>query len=525
MIRAMTILVMWLTCSHTFANPVFHRGNLAEPQSLDPQKFSMVVENQILFDLFLGLLTYDAFGRPAPGLAESWTISPDEKVYTFKLRPNLTWSDGKPITADDAVFGLQRAVDPATQGWFGNFLSIIKGADDITAGKAKPDTLGVRAVDPGTVEIALTKPAPVILKLLAGWSMTYPVPKHAVVANPQGWARAGVMVSSGPYTLMSWRVSDKIVLTKNARFHDAANIAVPEVHYYPTTDDTAALNRFRAGELDFNPRFPPNQIDWLRRNLPRETKTTPAQAITYLVFNLKRKPFDDIRVRRALALAIDRQIITDKILRNGEQPYCGMVPSTIESYRPACNIDNRPIDQRRAEARQLLQAAGFGPNAPLNLELAQRQGQTSRLMSIAVAGMWSEIGVETDIQQSEVAVHYNNLREGNFSVADAGWFGSPDPFFFTYLLKAGSTESNYGAYVSAPYEAQVVRAEATMNPSARYEAFRQAEAIALGDVPVVPLFIPVHRTLIKPYVKGIEVNATGYYVSRYTRIEQAVGAN
>lgn len=519
MIRLLTICAL-IFAGHAAAAPVvLHRGNLAEVQTLDLQKYSLTVEAEIVRDLFMGLLTIDAKGDPVPGLAESWTVSPDGRVYTFTLRPNLRWSDGAPLTADDAVFGLQRGLDPKTESWYANQIYNIVNAEAVNKGRMPPSALGVKALDPRRVEITLSQPSPAILLYLSFTPMTYPAPKHLITKTPDGWARPGVMVTSGPYMLGSWRVSDTIRLDKNPRFFDAAKVQIDQVFFYPTVDDTAALNRFRAGELDLNLRFAPTQISWLKTNLPNETKIAPSLSITYLVPNHKNPKFSDVRVRRALSLAIDRPTITDKVLRNGEVPACGFVPTTMPAYASPCTPDARPFAERQAEARALLAAAGYGPDNPLKFTFMHRAGQLNRIVAVALGNFWKQVGVDAELLQSDVAVHYNKLREGDFELADAGWTGNADPELYTYLLLSGSTEVNWGSYNSPAFDKAAKAAEATFARADRMKAFAAAETIALGDHALIPLFIPVNRALVHPHVKGFAVNALHSYPTRLLRIE------
>jgi oligopeptide transport system substrate-binding protein len=218
MIRLLIATV--LLAASAAAQSKLHRGNTGEPTTLDPQKFGLSLENIIMSEAFTGLMTVDDKDNVIPGLAESWTLSPDGRVYTFKLRPNLKWSDGKPITAEDAAFGLRRALDPKTGSQFGTFLVMIENATDIIAGKLSHEKLGVRAVDAKTLEVRMVRPTPTLLLYLSQWPMTYPVPKHAVLAGAD-WAKAGKIVSSGPYSVAAWRPNDSVRLVRNPNFYDA----------------------------------------------------------------------------------------------------------------------------------------------------------------------------------------------------------------------------------------------------------------------------------------------------------------
>jgi oligopeptide transport system substrate-binding protein len=519
MIRTLIAVATLATAAPTLAQSKLHRGNTGEPTTLDPQKFGLSLENTIMSEMFEGLVTTNDRDQLIPGLAESWTLSPDGKVYTFKLRPNLKWSDGKPITAEDAAFGLRRALDPKVQGSFGTFLVMIENAAEIVAGKLSHEKLGVHAVDARTLEIRLVRPTPTLLLYLANWPMTFPVPKHAVIAASD-WARPGKVVVSGPYNAVSWRANDSVRLVRSPSYHGAAQVKTDEVIMYPTSDDAAALTRFRAKELDMNTRFPPTQIDWLRKNLPNETKVSPAMGLSYLVMNFRRKPFDDLRVRKALALGIDRPTVTDKLLRNGERPSCGIIPFVIADYKSACTLDARPMAVRQAEAKALLAEAGFGPAKPLTFVLSQPGSQSGRQVAVALQAMWSQIGAKVEIVQAEAGVHFDKLRKGEFDVALAGWFANPDPEFFTYLLKKTSVEVNYGAYDNPKFDAAVTAAETIVDRPKRMAAFKDAEAMALADQAMIPLLLPVHRLLLQTYVKGVTPNPGGGYPSRYISVQR-----
>jgi ABC-type transport system substrate-binding protein len=224
-------------------------------------------------------------------------------------------------------------------------------------------------------------------------------------------------------------------------------------------------------------------------------------------------------VRKALSLAIERPAITDKVLRNGEKPTCGFVTEVIVGYVSACTLDTRPLATRQAEARRLLEQAGYTAANPLKFVFNHRVGLTNRLAAVAIATMWRQIGVEAELIQSDVAVHYNKLREADFEMADAGWTGNADPELFTYLLLSGSTEVNWGGYDNPAYDKATFAAQATQERAARLRAFAAAEKIAIDDQPIIPVFLSVNRALVKTHVKGFAINPLHAYPTRLLRIE------
>ncbi|MBY0510424.1 MAG: peptide ABC transporter substrate-binding protein, partial [Rhodospirillaceae bacterium] len=263
------------------AEGTLKRGNRYEPASLDPHKINTGYERNIVQDLFEGLTVYDAEGHPGPGLAASWATSPDGKTYTFRLRPNLTWSDGAPLTAADAVFSLRRLMEPKTAAHYAQLLYLMKNGRAVNTGAATSDTLGVAAPDPATVIIELDSPAPYLPELLAN-SFAAVLPRHVIMKQPDTWTKPGVMVSSGAFTLESWEPQNRIVLAHNPRFYDAAASKLARVIYVPTADLAAGLARFRAGELDMQLDFPVAQVDALRAEMAIETRLTPSLLTYYL---------------------------------------------------------------------------------------------------------------------------------------------------------------------------------------------------------------------------------------------------
>lgn len=506
-----------------FAETVLNRGNIAEPGSLDPQKYSTTYEAEIQRDLFEALVAVGPDSKLIPGAAESWSASADGRTHTFKLRPGLKWSDGTAMSSADFVYGIRRAIDPKTHSWYANLLYNIKNAKAINEGKMKVETLGVGAPDAATVVIELIDPSPTVAILMSNAGLS-PAPKHVIDKFGADWTKPGNMVSNGAYKLAAWRPSDHIRLVKNPHFRDAARVKIDVVNFYPTEDDAAAVKRLRAGELDVNQRFPPNEIDQLKRTLPAgSVRTAPSIGVMYLVPNFKKPPFDDARVRRALSLAIDREAIVSQILRNGELANYGVVAPIIPNYTPsALAFKGKPLAERQREARALLAAAGYTAQKPLTFELSHRVGLANKRVMIAVQDMFKAIGVEAPLLASDVTVHYAKLRVGDFAVADAGWFGfGPDPEYFTYLLLSGSTEINYGAYNNSAFDAKSAEAQRTMDTPKRMALFREAEAIALADDAIIPIYVYVNRSLVAPHVKGWVMNPHDFHPTRFLSIDKS----
>jgi len=268
-------VLQWLTPAAAQTELV--RGNVMDPASLDPHRLNTVYEANIAQDLFEGLVAPGAGGGPVPGVAESWDVSADGLTWTFSLRPGLVWSDGKPLTANDVVASFRRFMDPATASQFPYLLYGIANAQQVDAGAAPVDSLGVAAPDEQIVVISLVNPLPNLPELLSN-AFASVVPLHVISEHGNGWTAPEVIVSNGAYVLAEWRPQDRVVIERNASFHAVTRVAVDRIVYLPTEDQTSALAMFRAGELDTSMEFPTARTEWLRENLPDETKITPALA-------------------------------------------------------------------------------------------------------------------------------------------------------------------------------------------------------------------------------------------------------
>ncbi len=501
-----------------------HRGNQNEPQSLDPNRATGSWEFNILGDLFEGLTTEDARAQPIPGAAESWTTSADGLTWTFKLRSGATWSDGVPVTAEDFVFAWRRILAPETAAEYASILFVVKNAEAVNAGKAKPEALGIRAVDASTLEVTLEHPAPYLLELMMHVT-AYPLPRHVVEAAGANWTQAGTMVSNGPFMLAEWRPGEFVRAVKNPAFHAAGEIAIDEVFYYPTDDSEAALRRFRSGDLDLNVGFPSQQYDWLMENLPESVRTATVLNTRFVNFLTEKKPFDDARVRLALSMAIDREAIAD-ILKSGEQPAYGLVPPGTAGYGegPKLSFAQWPMEKRVADAKLLLKEAGFDEENPLAFTYRFIADNDSRRVAAALQEMWGRIGAKVELSVSEKKAHYVAVRARDYQVAEGNWFADyNDAGNFLFLTRANSGDMNASRWRNKAFEELMAAADVEPDAARRAELMKQAEAVMLEDAGLAPLFFGVSRTLIQPYVSGFEDNLLNVHRTRWMKVDRGEG--
>lgn len=491
-------------------------GNNSEPISLDPHKTTGTWEHRILLDNMIGLTQVAADASAIPGMAERWTTSPDGLVWTFYLR-KASWSDGVPVTADDFVFSFRRLLLPSTASEYASLVYLIKGAQPIAEGKAAPETLGVRALGPQVLEITLNHPAP-YLPQLATHQTLMPVPKHVVEKWGDAWSQPAHFVSNGPYRITAWRLGDYVKEVKNPRFWDADKVCVDQVYFYPTTDAISAERRVKRGELDMNTDIQSNRIAFLRRTMPDYVRTHTYLGVSYLAFNVHVPAFRDRRVRMALNMAIDREFITDKLLRGGQKPAYTFIPPGVAGYTPPA----RPawaswsLERRQAEARRLLAEAGYGPGHPLKVEIKHRNSPDPSLVMPAIQADWKAVGVDATLQQNETQIAYAAYRSRDFQVADAAWIADfNDPISFLYLMMSSTGAQNYGDYKSPVFDALIAKSDAEPDAAKRAAYLAQAEATMLDDATVAPTFFYVNKNLVSPRVTGFVDNLVDWHPTRF----------
>ncbi|HRQ63643.1 MAG TPA: peptide ABC transporter substrate-binding protein [Xanthomonadaceae bacterium] len=500
---------------------VLHRGNNTNPEGLDPHRTEGVATSHIQRDLFEGLTTEAPDGSIVPGAAKSWTISADGLNYTFRLRPDARWSNGDPVTADDWVFSLRRSVDPATGSRYSLILAPIRHAEDVIARRLPPESLAVRATDPLTLEIELKAATPYFLGLLAH-NAAYPVHPPSAIAQGDAHGRAETLVSNGPYKASELVVGSHTKLVRNPYFHDAENVHIEAVYFYPIENLSAELSRYRADQLDWTYELPSAQLGWLKRQLGDELRVAPYLGIYYFGFNTTRPPLDDLRVRRALAMAIERDLITERLMGMRGTATYGFVPPGIPGYRP-----QRPEwaawsqAERDDEARRLLAEAGYGPDNPLEVEIRYNTHEDHKRLSLAISWMWrSKLGVRTRLLNEEFRVFLANRRQRMVTqVYRAGWIGDYlDPYTFLEINRSESAQNDAG-WSNARYDALLARAAREPDAEARFRLLEEAEALMLDEAPHATIYGYTSKRLVKPWVKGWQPNPLDHHPTRWMWIE------
>ncbi|MDF3056479.1 MAG: transporter substrate-binding protein [Rariglobus sp.] len=487
-------------------------GNGAEPQDLDPQATAGVPEHKIQSTLFEGLVTDAADGQGiAPGVAESWEISPDGRTYTFRLRSDAKWSNGEPVTARDFVGSFERILNPSFAAEYASMLYPLKGAQDYNTGKLTDfSQVGVHALDDRNLQLSLTDPAPFLLEAIkhnAWFPVHLPTLAKFGGIHRKGtpWTRPGHLVGNGPFVLTEWRPNQRIVVRRSPTYWDRDNVKLDQIELHAIENQETEERMFRTGKLDYAYGLPLSKIEVYRREHPDVYRQEILLSTYFYRFNVTRPPFNDVRVRRALALAIDREAIVKNVTRAGQQPAYNITPPSAR-FAARTTLDAGLPDQpaRIAEARRLLAEAGYpdGKNFP-TAELLYNTSDGHRAIAEAIQQMWRvNLGINITIKNEEWKVFQDTCLTGNYQIARAGWGADyDDPHTFLSIWRTGDGNNQTG-FSNTDYDRILGGALSTPNETARMEAYQQLEAILARETPIMPIYFYTRVYAISPRVKN-----------------------
>jgi oligopeptide transport system substrate-binding protein len=485
---------------------VLHRGIGVDLAELDPHLVVGTSEYSVLSALLEGLVSEDpADLHPVPGVAESWEVSDDGMVYIFHLRPQARWSDGTPVTAGDFVASFRRLLTPALAGASAEMLYPVLNAEAFHRGQlADFAEVGFAVLDDHTLRIKLGRPTPYFLSSLnhPAW---LPVPVRAIAqygpvdrrGNP--WARPGRFVGNGPFTLTSWRANQVIIADKSPSYWNAAQVRLRAIHFHLIDSLDAEERAFRAGQLHLTEALPPARLDSYRQAQPPVLRIDPYLGTYFYRLNVNRPYLNEPRVRQALAHAVDRTAIVERILRGGQRPATALTPPGMGGYTPP-----EGLATDFAAARRLLDEAGYpgGKGLP-PLELLFNSSESHQLIAEAVQEMWRrELGVEVRLVNQELKTTQDARNTGNFQILRSVWIADyADPTSFLEIFRSGSA-NNFTGWSNAEYDRLLEAAVRTADAGPRNALLQRAEALLLDDAPIIPIYSYTHVFLIQPSVHG-----------------------
>jgi len=490
------------------------RNNGSEPESLDPALVESTIAFNIDVDLFESLTAIDHHGHLVPGVAESWKQS-DPTTWVFKLRKDARWSNGDPVTADDFVYAWRRYVDPKTAAVIASVTGILlaNGAD-IVAGRKPPSELGVRALDKLTLEVKTAGPVPFLPAVVAGVQFS-PQPRAIVEKYGRDWTRPGHLVGNGAYVLKDWQVNNRIVVEKNPRYWDAANVALTRVTFLAVDDDNADLKLFESGEDDMVLQIPPGSFDALKARFPNEMHNGPMLGIRFFALSQLDPLMKDARVRQALSMVLDRDLLARKVTADGQVPLYGLFPNGVAGadvtrYEWA----DWPMERRVAEARKLLAAAGVKPGTTLHL--TYNTSEYHKRVALFAASEWkTKLGFETQLDSLEFKVLLRKRQEGDFQIARHGWQAIYNDATVFLALLACDSQVNDDKSCNRQADALVAQANAQADPARRKALLTQAELVAMADYPMIPLLQYSVPRLVKSWIGGYDdANGLDWYRSK-----------
>jgi oligopeptide transport system substrate-binding protein len=498
-------------------------GNGAEPPTLDPHltcEFSGIF---VLRGLFEGLVTLDEQTLEVrEGVATSWKVSPDGMTICFELRPDALWSDGTPLVAEHFVAGVKRILNPAIASPCADLIFPVKNARAFYRGTVPWADVGIRAIDDRHLEIVLERPTPYFLSLLAhpAWSPVLPENLQkfgAMDRRDTPWTRPGNLCSNGAYILKEWRVGDRIVVEKNPNHRTAKSATVDQVVFYPLEKDTE-LAAFQSKQIDISSSVPMEFIDICRTRHPEWLQEITGLRSFYYILNCKHPPLDDRRVRKALALAIDRETLCRLIHCDPRFAAKNLVPPGTGGY----SFAGKSIGYNPTKARELLAAAGYGngKNFP-PITLTFNTVPVGRVIAQAVQEMWrKELGVEIALRSEEWKAFLLTRRAGTYDVGRGGWVGDfNDPITFLELFQSGAA-NNFTRWENAAYDNLLAQAATVTDQQERFYILHEAEEILLGDLPILPLYFEPYRRLVAPHVEGWIPNLLDYHLYQNIRLSK-----
>ena len=490
------------------------RYNLgAEPESLDPAKMTGMIEGTVANALFEGLVRYDDANKPQPGIAAEWHISDDGLVYTFRLR-EAKWSNGDPVTAEDFRFSWLRVLNPDTASDYAYQLYYIKGAEEYNSGRGTADDVAIRAKDAHTLEITLKAPARQFLGLTA-FQTLMPVNPKVVEKYPDWYTSPINYVGNGPFILETWEHKQKITLIKNPNYWAAGDIKLDKLEIYLLEDDNTAYAMYETGKLDFIERTPPQEIALKKKDA--DFRIFPDLSAEVYWFNTQRKPLDSPKVRKALAMSIDRAAIVQHVTQAGEKPAYAWVPFGFTD-EPA-EVDfrekggNRYFTEDVAAARRFLEEAGYpqGRGFP-SLTLQFNSNERHRKTAEAIQEMWRQnLGIEIALAPKEWQVYMADQAAMNYDISRSGWgpdYLDPMTFMDVFLSGGGN---NITGWSNSRYDSLIAQANGTGDNSLRMKAMHEAEAVLMDEMPVMPLYFYVNDNLIRENIQGVVVPPFGTY--------------
>ena len=502
---------------------ILHYGNGAEPQGLDPHVVTGVPENHLIRALFEGLAVKNPVTlEPEPGVAQRWTFNEDRSVITFYLNPNAKWSNGEQVTADDFVWSWNRALHPETGNLYAYMLYPVKNAEAYAKGDVSEfSEVGVKALDETTLEVTLNAPTPYFIQLMDHYS-TFAVHPETLLKFGKmtdrftPWTRVGNIVSNGAFVLEDWALNRHIKMIKNQEYWDKDNVSLNGVVFYPTENEVSEERMFRVEQLHRTEGVPLDKVPVYREIPESPYMQDPYLGTYYYLVNIDRPPVDDVRVRQALSMSLDREQLARTVMQEVVIPAYSITPPGTLGYQPPKLFDFDP-----EKARQLLAEAGYpnGEGWP-GLDIIYNTNEAHRKIAVAVQQMWKKyLNVDITISNQEWKVYLNAVSQRDFQVARRGWIGDyVDPNNFLDLFITDGGNNNTG-FANDYYDEMILQlAPRAPTEEERFAIFHEAETLLMQQMPIIPIYTYATRHLVHPSVEGMSANLMDSLNLKYVKL-------
>ena len=534
LITVATVATLFAGCGKTpntsSSDQVIRATIASEPKTLDPSLNNAVDGGNYILCAFEGLTTLGQDGSIVAGTAERWETSEDGLVWTFYIRKDAKWSDGKDVTANDFIYSWKRAVDPATASDYAYYIYFIKNGEKINAGEADIDTLGVRAIDDKTLEVTLENPCQFFTEIVA-FPTLVPLREDIVSANKDKWALdPATYIGNGPYKLISWEHDSKITFEKNEYYWDKNNVVAPKIEWYLMNDQNAILSAFKNGQVVYAKNIPSDEL--AAEKEAGNLKILPLLGTYYIDFVNNKAPFDDARVRKAFSLAIDRNYLVENVTKGGQTPASGFVPYGIADVNPEPDfrttggdyISVKPEDYQKnvEEAKKLLAEAGYpdGKGFP-KVTYGLNSGSGHEPVAEALQQMWKEnLGVEVEILAQEWNVFQQSRKDGVYNINRNGWIGDyMDPSTFMDIFTSTNGQNN-AKYNNPDYDAFIAAARKESDHETRIKIFHDAEKLLMDEAAIAPLYFYTEPVVVSPKLQGVVNSKLGFVIFKWASFKQ-----
>lgn len=521
---ALSNLLSWPGAVHAEGAKELNLSINTEPPTIDPGLATDSTSGAVIKNVFEGLTGLDPDGKVIEGVAESWDISEDGKVYTFKLRSDAKWSNGDPVKASDFEFAWKRVLNPETMSQYASILYPIEGAEAYNRGEGEADAVGVKALDDSTLEVKLVNATPYFLELTAFYTYK-PVHQATVEANKDWAADAGEeYVTNGAFLLSEWAHNSHYTLEKNPEYWDADNVALDRVNVQIIESETTANNEYEAGNLDYlGAPYGTVALDYIDRYKESgDLDSNPYAAIYWYKVNVTDEVTGNKNIRLALANAIDRKGLVENITKGGQEPALGLVPSAVEGFEEDRGyMKDADFEKAKEYLAKGMEELGIDDPSAITVKISINDSEAHSAIAQYIQEGWTrELGINSEIDSTEWQVYLDRLTQLDYQVGRLGWIADfNDAVSFLDMYRTADTGNNDTGWENEEFKALIDKSATISDSAERLDVLKQAEALMMEEMPVIPLYYYTNNSVCKDHVKNMHPDPLGNINLKYVDVE------